>query len=160
GAQLMCIKNRIYTLRLTDAYKYRHRRQVDERGSASLRSKDKTCRHRRCLENVCAGEAPVQDFETGGQGAILGRDRTRTRCGKLVILVDSSVWIDHFRNTLTDSVAHLRRLVDYEALLVGDLILCEVLCGVRSERQARMVEANMRQFEVVSLSDPELAVKA
>jgi predicted nucleic acid-binding protein len=77
-----------------------------------------------------------------------------------VILVDTSVWIDHLRDTVTDPVAYLRSLVSVEELLVGDLILCEVLQGVRTDAEARRVEDALREFEVVSLVDAELAVKA
>jgi predicted nucleic acid-binding protein len=45
-------------------------------------------------------------------------------------------------------------------LLVGVLILWEVLQGLRSEREARLVERGLRRFETVSLLDPDLAVKA
>jgi predicted nucleic acid-binding protein len=77
-----------------------------------------------------------------------------------VILVDSSVWIDHLRNTITAPVSHLRSLISREELLVGDLILCEVLQGLRTDAEARLVEDALREFEVVSLVDAELAVKA
>jgi predicted nucleic acid-binding protein len=77
-----------------------------------------------------------------------------------MILVDSSVWIDHLGNVFTRPVRRLRQLVEQERILVGDLILCEVLQGVRSETQAREVEAALRRFELVTLADPDLAVKA
>jgi predicted nucleic acid-binding protein len=77
-----------------------------------------------------------------------------------VILVDSSVWIDHLRNAVTGPVSQLRSLISREELLVGDLILCEVLQGVRGEREAKLVEDALREFEVVSLIDTELAVMA
>lgn len=77
-----------------------------------------------------------------------------------MILVDSSVWIDYLHNTPTAPVTRLRDLVGREELLVGDLILCEVLQGVGSAAQARQIEAALREFELVSLSDPELAVTA
>lgn len=78
-----------------------------------------------------------------------------------MILVDSSVWIDHLRNSLTGPVAHLRSLISRDdELLVGDLVLCEVLQGLRNDEEARLVEEALREFEVVSLVDPELAVKA
>ena len=77
-----------------------------------------------------------------------------------MILVDSSVWIDHLSGKATDAVGRLRRLIGRQPLLVGDLILCEVLRGVRSEAQAREIEKRLRQFEVISLADPELAVTA
>jgi predicted nucleic acid-binding protein len=47
-----------------------------------------------------------------------------------------------------------------EELLVGDLVLCEVLQGLRSDAEARLVEEALREFEVVPLVDAELAVKA
>jgi len=77
-----------------------------------------------------------------------------------VILVDSSVWIDHLNNNATSPVQRLRGLIPAQPLLVGDLILCEVLQGLRSEREARLVERALRRFALVSLLDPELAVKA
>jgi predicted nucleic acid-binding protein len=77
-----------------------------------------------------------------------------------VILVDSSVWIDYLRGNHSTPALLLDSLIDSERLLVGDLILCEVLRGVASERQAREVEAELRHFEVVPLVDPDLAVQA
>jgi predicted nucleic acid-binding protein len=77
-----------------------------------------------------------------------------------MILVDSSVWIDHLRNQATHSVLRLRALMPATPLLVGDLILCEVLRGLRSDREARLIERGFRQFEVVPLFDPALAITA
>ena len=77
-----------------------------------------------------------------------------------MILVDTSVWIDYLRNTSSAPVTRLRGLIGQEELLVGDLILCEVLQGVGSTAQARRIEAALREFELVSLSDPDLAVAA
>ena len=77
-----------------------------------------------------------------------------------MILVDSSVWIDHFRDAATEPVLRLRALVGREQLLVGDLVLCEVLQGLRSDAEARLVEEALREFELVTLVDPELAVVA
>jgi len=77
-----------------------------------------------------------------------------------VILVDSSVWIDHLNNVATEPVRRLRELIPSIPFLIGDLILCEILQGLRSEREARLVERGLRQFEAVSLLDPELAVQA
>ena len=76
------------------------------------------------------------------------------------MVVDSSVWIDHLRQVVTNPVARLRTFMTQAELLVGDLILCEVLRGVRSEAEASDVEAAMRAFEIVPLCDRALAVKA
>lgn len=77
-----------------------------------------------------------------------------------MILPDSSVWIDHFRDAVTEPVRRLRALVGREQLLVGDLVLCEVLQGIRSDAEARLVEEALREFELVALADPGLAVIA
>jgi predicted nucleic acid-binding protein len=77
-----------------------------------------------------------------------------------VILVDTSVWIDHLRETVTAPVAYLRSLISGEELLVGDLIICEVLQGLQTDAEARLVEDALREFEVVPLVDAELAAKA
>ena len=75
-----------------------------------------------------------------------------------MILVDSSVWIDHLRNSAAPSVSRLRELIPGREILVGDLILCEVLRGLRSETEAIVVERTLRKFTFTSLLDPELAV--
>ncbi|HZU90502.1 MAG TPA: PIN domain nuclease [Stellaceae bacterium] len=77
-----------------------------------------------------------------------------------MILVDSSVWIDHLNDVATDPVRRLRALIPTRPLLIGDLILCEVLQGLRIESEAKLVERVLRSFGAVSLLDPELAVKA
>jgi predicted nucleic acid-binding protein len=75
-------------------------------------------------------------------------------------LVDSSVWIDQFNQIPNPAVERLRALVTEGPLLVGDLILCEVLQGFRSEAQAQLVERALGQYQIVALSSPELAIKA
>ena len=77
-----------------------------------------------------------------------------------MILVDSSVWIDHLNDEPTYQVGQLRKLVGEGPLLVGDLILCEVLQGLPNEHQARRVEEALRRFEVVAMLSPDIAVRA
>ena len=77
-----------------------------------------------------------------------------------MILVDSSVWIDHINRVATDPVHRLRELIPQGQILVGDLILCGVLQGIESEPYATLLERSFRQFEIVALAEPELAIKA
>jgi hypothetical protein len=77
-----------------------------------------------------------------------------------MILVDSSVWIDHLRNRTTEAVAKLERTLRSEPVLVGDLVLCEVLQGLRNDSEARRVERMLRQFEVTALCEPGIATRA
>ncbi|MDX2144307.1 MAG: PIN domain nuclease [Rhodospirillaceae bacterium] len=77
-----------------------------------------------------------------------------------MIVVDSSVWIDYLNDVDTRQTLDLDDLIDREPLIVGDLILCEVLQGLRTEAEARAVEQMLRRFNVVSLLDDALAVQA
>jgi len=75
-----------------------------------------------------------------------------------VIFVDSSIWIDYFRGAFTNKVAQLTDLFESGELLVGDLVLCEVLQGMRGNREAGLAEEALREFTLVTLCDPELAI--
>jgi predicted nucleic acid-binding protein len=58
-----------------------------------------------------------------------------------VIVVDSSVWIDFLNDRNAPHVRWLRALLCTEEIVVGDLLLCEVLQGLDSERATQEVEA-------------------
>ena len=77
-----------------------------------------------------------------------------------MILVDTSVWISHFRQETSLAVVRLRELGQHTPLLVGDYILLEVLRGARDEAHATRLERELRRLEVVSLLDPETAARA
>jgi predicted nucleic acid-binding protein len=77
-----------------------------------------------------------------------------------MIAVDSSVWINHLIDRPTPNVLRLRSLVREELVLVGDIVLMEVLQGVRNEREAVRVERLLRQFEVQAMLGPQIAVRA
>jgi hypothetical protein len=77
-----------------------------------------------------------------------------------MIVVDSSVWIDFLNGKETQEVARLSRLLGVEPLLVGDIVLLEVLQGLRSETEAARVEEALRRFDVEAMLDPDLAVLA
>jgi predicted nucleic acid-binding protein len=74
-----------------------------------------------------------------------------------VILVDSSVWIDSFRDEPTPQVGLLRGL-EMEGIIVADLVLLEVLRGVPSDREAKLHESRFRQIGVRTISSPDTAV--
>lgn len=77
-----------------------------------------------------------------------------------MIVVDTSVWVDLLNNVVTEPVIRLRELIPTSPILIGDLILCEILQGLRTEAQAKLVERSLGRFEAVCLLDPALAVKA
>jgi predicted nucleic acid-binding protein len=77
-----------------------------------------------------------------------------------MIVVDTSVWVDYFRGAATPQTERLDALLDIERILVGDIVLCEVLQGVPSEREATQTEAALRRFHVAPMLDPDLAIRA
>jgi hypothetical protein len=74
-----------------------------------------------------------------------------------MIVVDSSVWIAHLRDSATPEVRKLRALDQPDQILIGDLILLEVLQGARDERLASLIERQLRQFEIASMLSAALA---
>ena len=76
-----------------------------------------------------------------------------------MILIDSSVWIDNIRNAATPQVLLLRR-ISIAQIIVGDLVMLEVLRGLRTHSEAARQEARFRNFGVTTLSSPQIAVAA
>jgi len=77
-----------------------------------------------------------------------------------VIVVDSSVWIANLRNAETEAVRRLRLFRDDDQIIVGDLVLLEVLQGARDDLLAIRIERSLRRFDVVTMLDGDLAVRA
>lgn len=77
-----------------------------------------------------------------------------------MILVDSSVWIDFFRNNATPQAEWLDRNLGVEGLVVGDLILTEVLQGFKEDRGFNEAKRRLGQLEQVVISDFDIAVEA
>jgi len=77
-----------------------------------------------------------------------------------VIVVDSSVWIDFFRNAPTRQVEQLDAMLGREPILVGDLILAEVLQGFRIDADFASARQALESFDVVSMVGPARALRA
>ena len=77
-----------------------------------------------------------------------------------MIVVDSSVWIAHFRNADTPQVRQLRTISRKRNIVVGDLVLLEVLQGARGERHAKQIEDALRQFTPVQMMSASLPAEA
>ena len=77
-----------------------------------------------------------------------------------MILVDSSVWIDYFRGTITAQTGRLDRLLGREPLAIGDLILTEVLQGFHNERDFHDARRMLTSLTVVELGGREIAIQA
>jgi predicted nucleic acid-binding protein len=77
-----------------------------------------------------------------------------------VIVVDSSVWIDFLNGRNAPHVQRLRTVLGTDEVIVGDLMVCEVMQGLDSERAAREVETLLRRFEIVAMAGDAIAVAA
>jgi predicted nucleic acid-binding protein len=74
-----------------------------------------------------------------------------------VIVVDSSVWIGHFRDTLTKQVLLLRETRP-DSIIAGDIIVLEVLRGLASEELALRFQRKFDAYGITPMVDPGLAV--
>ena len=77
-----------------------------------------------------------------------------------MLIADSSVWIDYFADRDTPQVRILDEALDRESVGVGDIILCEVLQGIRHEQQFEAVRRQLLALHVFSMCDPHIAVQA
>lgn len=77
-----------------------------------------------------------------------------------MILVDSSVWIDYFRGTVTPETDRLDALLGSEPLATGDLVLTEVLQGFRDDREFEQARTLLTSLDVVALGGQQVAIRA
>jgi predicted nucleic acid-binding protein len=77
-----------------------------------------------------------------------------------LIVVDTSVWIDFLNGRPLPHVRRLRALLGVEEIAIGDLMLCEILQGLDSEREAAEAEALLRRFEIVPMVGDTIATAA
>lgn len=77
-----------------------------------------------------------------------------------MIVVDTSVWVGHFRNDVTPAVAALRALENPNDVIVGDLILMECLQGARDEAHAARIETALRAFQIEAMLNADIAIEA
>lgn len=77
-----------------------------------------------------------------------------------MIIVDTTVWIDYFNGQRTPQTDWLDIQVARQRLGLTDLILCEVLQGVRDDRQWQQLRRDLLKFEVFETGGVNLALAA
>lgn len=77
-----------------------------------------------------------------------------------MIVVDTSVWVGHFREELTPAVAKLRSIEFLHEIVVGDLVLLECLQGARDETHAARIESTLTAFQIRPILDTMIAIEA
>jgi len=77
-----------------------------------------------------------------------------------VTIVDSSVWVDYLRGRRTAQTDWLDRHADTDPIGLTDLILCEVLQGVRDERLLPKLQKDLSVFQLFDTGGAHLALAA
>ncbi len=75
-------------------------------------------------------------------------------------IVDTSVWIDYFGAIDTPQTRWVERHVTTDPIGLLDLIVCEVLQGVRDDLLASRLLKDLLEFQVFNTGGVELAVGA
>lgn len=69
-----------------------------------------------------------------------------------MVIVDTSAWVEYFKNGVAPIVAKVDRCLDQNLVGIGDLVYCEVMQGIRSPHQRGEVSSLLRSlphFEMV-----------
>jgi predicted nucleic acid-binding protein len=77
-----------------------------------------------------------------------------------VVVVDTTVWVDYFRGINNPETDWLDAKLDRQRLGVTDLIVCEVLQGVRDDAAATTVERQLLKLHVFETGSVSLSREA
>lgn len=73
-----------------------------------------------------------------------------------MIVVDTSVWVDVLNERATPAARRCIALLEGgEPVALTDVVLTEILQGLRSEREARLAERHLRAFPILRLEGVE-----
>ena len=77
-----------------------------------------------------------------------------------MVIVDTTVLVDYLRGLRNAETEYFDREIGRLRFGLTDLILCEVLQGIRDERAFTRVLRELRRFEVFDTGGQELAIAA
>jgi predicted nucleic acid-binding protein len=77
-----------------------------------------------------------------------------------MVIVDTTVWIDYLAGTINPETEWLERELTRQRLGLTDLILCEVLQGLRDSGEFGQVRDELLRFEVFEGGGADLAIAA
>lgn len=77
-----------------------------------------------------------------------------------MVIVDTTVWVDYFQGVAHPETDWLNTELDRQRLGLTDIILCEVLQGVRDDVVAKEVERRLLTLEVFDAGGVALAREA
>ena len=76
------------------------------------------------------------------------------------MIIDTTVWVDYFGGVRNRETDWLDTELDRQRLGLTDIILCEVLQGVRDESAAKTAERDLLKLEVFETGGVDLAREA
>lgn len=79
---------------------------------------------------------------------------------KRLVVVDSSVWIDYLRDLPTRAAEMLDRLIGTDRLATADLVMFEVLQGVRDERSFQLTQERLSRGALLTICDHQVILQA
>ena len=77
-----------------------------------------------------------------------------------MVIVDTTVWIDYLGNVTNRQTNWLIRELGRQPLGLTDIVLCEVLQGIRSDAAFAGVRHDLEKFHIFNTGGSELAVAA
>ena len=77
-----------------------------------------------------------------------------------MVVVDTTVWIDYFAGRSTPQVDWLDRELTSRRLGLTDLMVCEILQGISSDKQAATVLTALKRFEILDSGGVDVATTA
>lgn len=77
-----------------------------------------------------------------------------------MVIVDSTVWVDYFDGKNNEETRLLEARIGREDIGLTDLIFCEVLQGLRTDRDFEEIKAQLLDFDVYPTGGIEMAEAA
>ena len=77
-----------------------------------------------------------------------------------MVIVDTTVWVDYLKGAENRETEWLEGSLGREGIALTDVILCEVLQGVRSEVEFAATKRQLLQFEIFRTGGVEFALEA
>jgi hypothetical protein len=77
-----------------------------------------------------------------------------------VVIVDTTVWIDYLHGADNPHTLWLDQRLQRERLALLDIILCEVLQGIREDHAFARTRDDLRKFHIFPAGGPDLAIAA
>ena len=77
-----------------------------------------------------------------------------------MVIVDTTVWIDYLGGVANKETAWLEHALPRERLGLTDMILSEVLQGIRDESDFKRVRDDLMKFQIFAAGGSDLAIAA